>query len=241
MRVTRRDKKKATAAFASAVVAHDGCLWIDADDVAQSAGSAIASWPSRVGNSPAQGVGAQQPIASKQDRVVRFDGIDDVMTVNLAVNTVEKVTVLWFAQNQATTGAVIELTSAWFTSSGLFAGIDASTSALAGIGGALITDRVSRAGSPIASSRIGCGEALNRTPNPGTIDMIDNNGRVTNAYINQGNTTGSFASGTSYIGSRNGGAPRLAGGICSILVLRELLTVTQMHSLVSQFRRSWRF
>lgn len=241
MRVTRRDKKKATSAFASAVAAHSGSLWLDADDVAQSAGGTILSWPSRVGNSPAQANAAQRPLVSKTDRVVTFDGIDDVMTVDIAVNATEKATVLWFAQNQATTGAVIELTSAWFTSSGLFAGIDASTSALAGIGGAIITDRVSRAGSPIASSRIGCGEALNRTPNPGTIDMIDNNGIVTNAYINQGNTTGSFASGTSYIGSRNGGVPRLTGGICSILVLRELLTVTQMHSLVSQFRRSWRF
>lgn len=241
MRVTRRDKKKATSAFASAVAAHGGSLWVDADDVAHLAGTAIASWPSRVGNSPAQGIGAQQPVVSRTDRVVRFDGIDDVMTVDIAVSATEKATVLWFAQNQAGSGAVLELTTAWFTNNGLSAGIDASSNALAGIGAAILADRVSRTANTVAQSRIACGEALNRTPNPGTIDMMDNNGVVTNAYVNQGNPVGNFANATSYIGSRNGGAPRLAGGICSILVLRELLDLSQIHSLMAQFRRSWSF
>lgn len=240
MRVTRRDKKKATAAFASAVVAHDGSLWIDADDVAHLAGTALSSWPSRIGNSPAQGTVAQQPLVAKTKRAVVFDGVDDLMTVNVAVNGVEQATILWFCDNQAAAGVVIELTSTWWQSNGFAAGINTSNAGT-GVGASVITQRVEKSGSAIAGARVGCAQAMNRTPNPGTIDIIDSNGPVTTAYSNQGNPTGNFASGTSYIGSRNGNAPRFASGICSILVLRELLTVTQMHSLVSQFRRSWRF
>lgn len=240
MRATRRDKKKATAAFASAAVAHDASLWLDADDVAHLQGTTLASWPSRFGNSPTQGVVAQQPLVAKNKRAVVFDGLDDVMSVDAAVNGVEQATVLWFCDNQATSGTVITLTTSWWDSNGFNAGIG-SSNVVTGIGAASLSQRVSRNGDAIAQARIGCAQAMNRTPNPGVVELIDNNGRVTTPYFNQGNPTGSFANATSYIGSRDGVIPKLAGGICSILVLRTLLSVSQMHSLIMQFRRGWRF